>query len=335
MTLSHRQIGWSDSGSADIATVHRGLRPWLVERLSRNRERVVDHALTGQLESSLQEWAVRTGMNERHLQIISEARLGHFAGLAAPDSSLPILLLIAKAEALPLVINSVDLHERPIADLTEPVARILEGGSPPRPAGGYLNAVAALRDEIVEAGAVALLPGLADIYRALYREYERRQEWQSRGHIPSLSEYLVHRGIAAGAIPGMWVQRLQPGLVGPEESFPDCLHHLFRQANLLIGLDNDLQSCHKEEESGEDPSLIRIITREYAVSTSSAFPCALALIGGLRQECATAVLGTCSSPALPDNVRRHASVMLRWVDGIYTWGLRTPRYGCVGGTEAR
>ncbi|QCX82860.1 Terpene synthase family, metal binding domain (plasmid) [Streptomyces sp. YIM 121038] len=326
MTFSQAGTKLFGSESENIAEVHRGLRPWLVERLSRNRETPPDHPLTGRLESALAEWAMTTGMSERYRRTIVEARLGHFAGLAAPNAPARVQLLIAKSEALPIVINTIDLHERPIAALTKPLVEILEGSAPPRPTGGYHDAVTHFRNEIVEAGGAELLPGLADVYRALFREYERRQEWAKTGHLPSMAEYLSHRKIAAGAIPGMWLQRLQSGLVGPGEGLPGSLLRLFQQVNLLIGLDNDLQSCHKEADNGEDPSLIRIIAREYAVPTSSTFPCALALISGLRHECATTVNEVCVNPAVTENVRRHASVMLRWVDGVYTWGLKTPRY---------
>jgi len=328
--LSPNHLTWSDSDSENIAEVHRALRPWLSERMCRNRMLSADHALTDQLETTIREWAIQTGMGEHHLKTIDRARMGHFVGMVAPGAPLHVMLLIAKVEILPLVVNSVDLYERPIADLTEPTARILAGGSPPRSDGGYFRAATVLRDEIIEAGGAALLPGLVQILRDLFREYERRQEWKRRGYVPSLAEYLSHRAISGAAMPGMWLQRLQPGLVGPEEMVPGRLRRLFQQANLLIGLENDLQSCYQEEEGAEDPSLIRIITREYAVSTSGAFPCALALVGGLRYEFDTAVHEGRSNPELPESVRRHAPATVHWVDGVHTWGLTTPWYGYVG-----
>ncbi|WJV44652.1 terpene synthase family protein [Streptomyces flavofungini] len=316
----------------DIAGSYHSLKPWLLTHLVKGRETYPAHPRTRQLESSVLAWARDLGMSEDHMKITVEATPGHLVGLFAPQAPWGVLLPLAKLQMILFWLNTVDLgSDRPVGRLVEPVRETLERGHSPADGPLILRPIASLRDDVVAAGGTELIPGFTELLLGFLREYTARQAWENGEPLPSLDRYLKHRTRTAGIVLGMWLQRLQPGLVGPGEELPEPLLQLMKQGSLLVGLDNDLHSCHVAAESGEKLSLIGVICQEYGIPVDMAFSCALTLNAALRYENANTAASICADTSLPDAVRRHARAIFHWVDSVYTWSLQTPRYGLRGG----
>lgn len=312
----------------DISGTFRPLKPWLLSHLVKGRETYPSHPQTDRLESSLLAWAKDLGMSERHIDIMVQATPGHLVGLFAPQAPWNVLLALAKLQVILFWLNTVDLgSDQPVGDLVEPVRETLRRGHSPAEGPDILRPLASLRDDIVAAGGAELIPGFTDLLLGFLHEYTARQAWESGAPLPSLDRYLRHRTLTAGIVMGMWVQRLQPGLIGPGERLPEPLLQLMKQGSLLVGLDNDLHSCHVAAESGERLSLIGVICQEYGIPVDMAFSCALTLNASMRYENANTAASICADTSLPDVARKHARAIFYWVDSVYTWSLTTPRYG--------
>ncbi|MFE0175871.1 terpene synthase family protein [Streptomyces sp. NPDC059002] len=312
----------------DIPGAFRPLKPWLLSHLGKGRETYAAHPCTDELESAVLAWAADLGMSEEHIEITAEATPGHLVGLFAPQAPWHVLLPLAKLQMILFWLNTVDLgSDRPVGRLMEPVRETLEGGHAPAGGPDILRPIAALRDDVVAAGGAALIPGFTELLLGFLHEYTARQAWENGEPLPSLDQYLKHRTRTAGIVLGMWIQRLQPGLVGPGERLPGPLLQLMKQGSLLVGLDNDLHSCHLAAESGERLSLVGVICQEYGIPVDMAFSCALTLNAVMRYENANTAATICADTSLPDAVRHHARAIFYWVDPVYTWSLETPRYG--------
>ncbi|MFD5699406.1 terpene synthase family protein [Streptomyces lasiicapitis] len=312
----------------DISGSYRPLKPWLLAHLGKGRETYPEHPLTGELESSVLAWATDLGMGEDHIKIMVQATPGHLVGLFAPQAPWDVLLPLTKLQMILFWLNTVDLgSDLPVSHLVAPVRETLERGTVPAGGPEILRPLASLRDDIVAAGGAELIPGFTDLMLGFLHEYTARQKWESGEPLPSLDRYLRHRTLTAGIVLGMWIQRLQPGLIGPGVKLPDPLLQLMKQGSLLVGLDNDLHSCHLAAESGERLSLIGVICQEYGVPVEVAFSCALTLNASMRYENANTAASICADTSLPAAVKRHARAIFYWVDSVYTWSLETPRYG--------
>ncbi|TGB13426.1 hypothetical protein E2651_09350 [Streptomyces sp. MZ04] len=312
----------------DISGSYRPLKPWLLSHLGKGRETYPAHPQTEQLESSILSWAADLGMSEDHIEIAAEATPGHLVGLFAPEAPWNVLLPLAKLQMILFWLNTVDLgSDQPVGHLVEPVRETLERGHSPSDGPDILRPLASLRDDIVAAEGAELIPGFTDLLLGFLHEYTARQAWENGEPLPSLDRYLRHRTRTAGIVLGMWVQRLQPGLIGPGERLPGPLLQLMKQGSLLVGLDNDLHSCHVAAESGERLSLVGVICQEYGIPVDVAFSGALTLNAVMRFENANTVASICADTSLSDAVRNHAQAIFHWVDSVYTWSLETPRYG--------
>ncbi|ATL27248.1 terpene synthase family protein [Streptomyces formicae] len=321
--------------TGDIPGTFHPLKPWLLSHLGKGRETYPAHPRTDQLESAVLTWAADLGMSKEHVRITAEATPGHLVGLFAPQAPWHVLFPLAKLQMILFWLNTVDLGgDQPVGRLMEPVRETLESGHAPSGGPDILRPIASLRDDIVAAGGAELVPGFTELLLGFLHEYTFRQAWESGEPLPSLDQYLKHRTRTAGIVLGMWVQRLQPGLVGPGERLPGPLLQLMKQGSLLVGLDNDLHSCHVAAESGERLSLIGVICQEYGIPVDMAFSCALTLNAAMRFENANTVESICADTSLPEAVRRHARAIYYWVDSVYTWSLETPRYG-LGSTDAQ
>ncbi|MFD0413754.1 terpene synthase family protein [Streptomyces sp. NPDC127108] len=312
----------------DIVDSYHSLKPWLLTHLVKGRETYPAHPQTRQLETSVLAWAMDLGMSEDHIKITAEATPGHLVGLFAPKAPWGVLLPLAKLQMILFWLNTVDLgSDRPVGRLVEPVRETLESGHSPADGPHILRPLASLRDDMVAAGGTDLIPGFTELLLGFLHEYTARQAWENGEPLPSLDQYLRHRTRTAGIVLGMWLQRLQPGLIGPGEKLPEPLLQLMKQGSLLVGLDNDLHSCHVAAESGEKFGLIGVIRQEYGIPVDMAFSCALALNAALRYENANTAASICADTSLPVRVRKHARAIFHWVDSVYTWSLETPRYG--------
>ncbi|GHC46415.1 terpene synthase family protein [Streptomyces flavofungini] len=312
----------------DIAGSYHSLKPWLLAHLVKGRATYPEHPQTSRLESAVLAWATDLGLSEDHIKITSEATPGHLVGLFAPQAPWDVLLPLAKLQMILFWLNSVDLgSDQPVGQLVEPVRATLEKGRSPSDGPDILRPLASLRDDIVAAGGAGLIPGFTQLLLGFLHEYTARQAWENGAPLPSLDRYLRHRTRTAGIVLGMWVQRLQPGLVGPGEKLPEPLLQLMKQGSLLVGLDNDLHSCHVAAESGEQLSLVGVICQEYGIPLDMAFSCALTLNAAMRYENANTAAAIHADTSLPDTARKHAQAIFHWVDSVYTWSLETPRYG--------
>ncbi|QEU94786.1 terpene synthase family protein [Streptomyces kanamyceticus] len=312
----------------DIPGAFHPLKPWLLSHLGKGRETYPAHPWTDELESAILAWAADLGLSKEHIKITAEATPGHLVGLFAPQAPWNVLLPLAKLQMILFWLNTVDLGaDQPVGHLMEPVRETLERGHSPSGGPDILRPIASLRDDIIAAGGAGLIPGFTELLLGFLHEYTFRQAWESGEPLPSLDRYLQHRTRTAGIVLGMWVQRLQPGLTGPGEQLPAPLLQLMKQGSLLVGLDNDLHSCHVAAESGERLSLIGVICQEYGIPVDMAFSCALTLNAAMRYENANTVASICADTSLPDTARRHARTIFHWVDSVYTWSLETPRYG--------
>ncbi|MGH4030975.1 terpene synthase family protein [Actinomycetota bacterium Odt1-20B] len=312
----------------DISGSFRPLKPWLLSHLGKGRATYPAHPQTARLESAILAWAADLEMSEEHLQVTIEATPGHLVGLFAPQAPWNVLLPLTKLQMILFWLNTVDLgSDRPVGHLIEPARATLESRTAPSGGPDILRPLASLRDDIIAAGGAGLLPGFTDLMLGFLHEYTHRQAWENGAPLPSLDRYLKHRTRTAGIVLGMWVQRLQPGLIGPDEELPEPLLQLMKQGSLLVGLDNDLHSCHLAADSGERLSLIGVICQEYGIPVDMAFSCALTLNAVMRYENANTAAAICADTSLPDAVKRHAQAIFYWVDSVYTWSLETPRYG--------
>ncbi|MFE0257319.1 terpene synthase family protein [Streptomyces sp. NPDC059010] len=312
----------------DIAGSYRPLKPWLLSHLVKGRETYPAHPQTDQLESSILAWATDLGMSEDHIKVMIQATPGHLVGLFAPQAPWNVLLPLTKLQVILFWLNTFDLgSDQPVSDLVQPVREALERGHAPADGPDILKPMASLRSDIVAAGGAGLIPGFTDLMLGFLREYKARQAWENGEPLPSLDRYLRHRTLTAGIVMGMWIQRLQPGLIGPDEKLPEPLLQLMKQGSLLVGIDNDLHSCHVAAEEGERLSLIGVICQEYGIPVDMAFSCALTLNASLRYENANTAAAICADTSLTDTARKHAQTIFYWVDSVYTWSLETPRYG--------
>ncbi|MEU7580742.1 terpene synthase family protein [Streptomyces sp. NPDC041068] len=312
----------------DIPGFYRPLKPWLLAHLGKGRETYPAHPWTDQLESAVLAWAADLGMSKEHIKVTAQATPGHLVGLFAPQAPWNVLFPLAKLQMILFWLNTVDLgSDQPVGRLVEPVRETLERGHVPSGGPEILRPLASLRDDVVAAGGAELIAGFTDLLLGFLHEYTARQAWESGEPLPSLDRYLRHRTRTAGIVLGMWIQRLQPGLVGPGEKLPEPLLQLMKQGSLLVGLDNDLHSCHVAAESGERLSLIGVICQEYGISVDAAFSCALTLNAAMRYENANTAAAIAADTSLPAAVRKHAQAIFYWVDSVYTWSLETPRYG--------
>jgi hypothetical protein len=216
---------------------------------------------------------------------------------------------------------------RPLSAYATACGRALRMGEVPPDANLYHHTVLDLRDQIIAAGAEAVIPELADAIDDFMRAVQTEMRWRTSGRMPTIGQYLANRQVTIGALPSAVLLRLKPGVTAPGRAISTSLAQLRALVMRLVGVENDLVSSHKEDRDGTGTTFLRVIEQAYGIDTPRALLCGLAIDAALRDQHDQLADAILRDPAEPPDAKRYAEILATWVDGQTNYELSAPRYG--------
>jgi hypothetical protein len=302
----------------DWRTEDEPVREWLL---------APDPAVCGRVESEVQEWALRRGLYQSSAKsALVEGPCTMLACAVMPDAPAELVRLTSMYWTLIIAFDDqvVEAGQSPEPYL-HAIPEILLHGRLPASPDAFHTAFADVAAGIRALRGDELLPEFTHWVAEAVASYVREWQRTAEGRLPGLDEYL-HDAIANSHIlPGMLLQRLQPGLVAPGTRLPVDLDHLARLVTQIARLENDLLSFAKDERDGA-VNVCRILARDHAASPIQAVPTVLGMINALRAAHDDLLAAITRDPALGD-VHRQAVTIGDWVDACYAWFLTVARYG--------
>ncbi|SPE62075.1 2-methylisoborneol synthase [Streptomyces netropsis] len=302
-----------------------------------------DPALGREVNDRLVEWADEVGIYAGRLDRVRAADFGRLMMLAHPDTDEPDRLLAAGKCAL----AEWATDDYYCDDTTV--------GSRPELLGSHLGlAYAALdpahlpsryasaweRDMGSDPVRVALRSGLAHLGRyaepsqvarlrhevaVLFVGYGQEGSWRSRGHMPSVHEYLAHRQINS-FLPCIALTDVVGGYALSATEYADPrVRRAVTTAATASTLVNDLYSMTKEHHSSDvEFNLPLVIAEEERCSTREAIERSVEIHDELVRafEAEAAALALIGSPEL----RRFLAGVWAWLGGNRAWHSGSPRY---------
>lgn len=302
-----------------------------------------DPALGREVNDRLVEWADEVGIYAGRLDRVRAADFGRLMMLAHPDTDEPDRLLAAGKCAL----AEWATDDYYCDDTTV--------GSRPELLGSHLGlAYAALdpahlpsryapaweRDMGSDPVRVALRSGLAHLGRyaepsqvgrlrhevaVLFVGYGQEGSWRSRGHMPSVHEYLAHRQINS-FLPCIALTDVVGGYALSATEYADPrVRRAVTTAATASTLVNDLYSMTKEHDSCDvEFNLPLVIAEEERCSTHEAIERSVEIHDELVRafEAEAAALALTGSPEL----RRFLAGVWAWLGGNRAWHSGSPRY---------
>jgi hypothetical protein len=216
---------------------------------------------------------------------------------------------------------------RPLSAYATACGQAMRTGEVPADANLYHHTVVDLRNQIMAAGAAAVIPELADSMDEFMRAVQTEIRWRTTGRWPTIGQYLANRQVTIGGLPSALLLRLKPGVIRPGVPISTSLAQLRWLVLRLVGVENDLVSSHKEDRDGTGNTFLRVIETAYDVDAPRAILCGLAIDAALRDQHDQLADAILHDPAEPPEAKRYAEILATWVDGQTNYELSAPRYG--------
>ncbi|WP_431046077.1 family 2 encapsulin nanocompartment cargo protein terpene cyclase [Streptomyces sp. P1-3] len=302
-----------------------------------------DPALGQEVNDRLVEWADEVGIYAGRLDRVRAADFGRLMMLAHPDTDDPDRLLAAGKCALAewatddYYCDDETTGSRPEL-LGSHLGLAYAAADPAQLPARYAPAWESdLRDDPVR---VALRSGFEHLARyaepsqvsrlrheiaVLFVGYGQEGSWRSRGHMPSVHEYLVHRQINS-FLPCIALVDAVGGYALPATEYGDPrVRRAVAMAATAATLVNDLYSMTKEHDSsGVEFNLPTVIAEGERCSPREAIERSAEIHDELvhRFEAEAAALALAGSPQL----RRFLAGVWAWLGGNREWHSGSPRY---------
>lgn len=286
-----------------------------------------DAATVERVESEVRHWALESGLyDRRRAAAMGQGPCTQLAATVAPDAPEPLLRAMSMYWTMIIAFDDQVVEAgHPAAPYRATVGPILLAGTLPETPDHYHRAFLDVREAVLAlpGGAAALAEFASYVLDAL-DGYVHEWEWARAGRQPDFIEYLADGVGTSHILPGMVLQRLEPGrgLLPPGEPLPHALADLARLACLVPRLENDLLSFAKDEKDGA-LNACWVLAEEYGITPYEAAPAVLATLTALRarhDELLSALAGD-------DRQGAQARVIGQWVDACYAWFLSVARYG--------
>jgi hypothetical protein len=294
------------------------VREWLLDPEPRRNDLI---------EAAVQRWALRLGVYQPGgAHVMAEGPCTILASVVLPGAPADLVRLLSMYWTLIIAFDDqvVEAGRAPEPYLRDVPRILLSGQLPERPDVFHL-AFAEVRDGIIELGGAAVLPAFAQCVADAIQTYVRETQYQKRGELPKVEEYLRDAVANSHIVPGMLLQRLRPGLLPPGPPLPADLDHLARLVTVIARLENDLLSYRKDERDGA-VNICWILASEYGVDPIRAVPIVVGMIDALRVQHDDLL-----DAILTDSSRKHehkqATTISNWSDACYAWFLTVARYG--------
>ncbi|MGW2046095.1 terpene synthase family protein [Streptomyces sp. NPDC001858] len=290
-----------------------------------------DRATVDRVEAEVRGWALGSGLyDRRRAAAMAQGPCTQLAATVAPNAPEPLLRALSMYWTMIIAFDDQVVEAgRPAAPYRAAVGPILLAGRLPEAPDHYHRAFLDVREAVLALpGGAAALPEFTSYVLDALDGYVHEWEWARAGRLPRFTEYLADGVGSSHILPGIVLQRLEPGrgLLPPGEPLPPALAELARLACLVPRLENDLLSFAKDERDGA-LNACRVLAQEYGGTPHGAAPAVLATLTALRAR-HDALL-----TALDDDGPHGAQARAigQWADACYAWFLSVARYG----TEAR
>lgn len=286
-----------------------------------------DTATVDRVETAVRHWALELGLyDRRRAAAMSQGPCTQLAATVAPDAPEPLLRAMSMYWTMIIAFDDQVVEAgRPAVPYRATVGPILLDGKLPQAPDRYHRAFRDVREAVLAlpGGAAALEEFTSYVLDAL-DGYVHEWEWARKGRRPGFTEYLADGVGSSHILPGMVLQRLEPGrgLLPPGEPLPPALAELARLACLVPRLENDLLSFAKDEKDGA-LNACWVLAEEYGITPYEAAPAVLATLTALRAR-HDALLAALDGDG-PQGAQ--ARVIGQWVDACYAWFLSVARYG--------
>ncbi|MEV8475770.1 family 2 encapsulin nanocompartment cargo protein terpene cyclase [Streptomyces sp. NPDC051173] len=302
-----------------------------------------DPALGQAVNGRLIEWADEVGIYAGRLDRVRAADFGRLMMLAHPDTDDPDRLLAAgKCALAEWATDDYYCDDETMGSRTELLGSQLglayAALDPAHLPARYVPAWE--RDMRGDPVRVALRSGLDHLGRyaepsqvarlrhevaVLFVGYGQEGSWRSRGHMPSVHEYLAHRQINS-FLPCIALTDVVGGYALPATEYADPrVRRAVTMAATASTLVNDLYSMTKEHDSsGVEFNLPIVIAEEERCSPREAIERSAEIHDELVRayEAEAAVLALTGSPQL----RRFLAGVWAWLGGNREWHSGSPRY---------
>lgn len=282
---------------------------------------------THRIESEVQQWALRLGLYRPDAaHVMAEGPCTILAAVVLPDAPAELVRLLSRYWTLIIAFDDqvVEAGRPPEPYLHDVSAILLHGVLPTRPDVFHL-AFAEIRAGIVELGGVALLPAFTGHVTDAIRTYVREWQCRQQNRLPGVDDYLRDAVANSHILPGMLLQRLQPGLLAPGSRLSTDLDHLARLVTVIARLENDLLSYRKDEHDGA-ANICWILARRYGVEPVRTVLSVIGMIDALRVQ-HDSLLAVILADADRADEHEQARTISSWADACYAWFLTVARYG--------
>ncbi|WP_405866088.1 hypothetical protein [Streptomyces sp. NBC_00005] len=319
-----------------LAAAHARPAPGLPLESTASGEWVLapDPATVDRVESEVRRWALDLGLyDRRQAAAMAQGPCTQLAATVAPDA--PEALLRAMSMYWTMIIafdDQVVEAGHPAASYRAAVGPILLDGTLPQSPDHYHRAFLDVREAVLALpGGAAALPEFTSYVLDALDGYVHEWEWARTGRRPRFPEYLADGVASSHILPGIVLQRLEPGrgLLPPGEPLPPALAELAQLACLVPRLENDLLSFAKDEKDGA-LNACWVLAEEYGITPYEAAPAVLATLTALRTR--HDALLTALDVDGPQGTQ--ARVIGQWVDACYAWFLSVARYGAEARRKA-
>lgn len=277
------------------------------------------HPDAAELEAELRRWVVSTGLYAAdEQQQLNKRQIGHLVAWCMPDAPLDVARLTIHYLAWVFVFDDTIAEDHQLLKeylaldlpglLRDGMTRL--GTAPPC----LLTSLAAVRQEIVDAGGENLLAHLASGLRQYLDACAREAPWRETGRPPTLGDYLRDRAATSGGHP-LYLQRLAPGMPPCGEDLPPELIGLAEMAFLIGGLANDLLGFVYEQQHDDPVNVVTVLAHEYALPLPEAYRAAVILHATHKHRFDSDYARLITDPRLTQPQHRLAIAMNGWVGG--------------------
>jgi hypothetical protein len=302
----------------DRESAGRPVREWLL---------APDPVVCQQVESEVRRWASGRGLyRSDSATALTEGPCTILAGTVMPGAPAELVRLTSMYWTLIIAFDDqvVETGRSPLP-YRDAVRDILLRGDLPADPDPFHLAFADVRAGIVSCGGTDLLPRFAGHVTDAMDTYVREWRHRQAGSGPTLARYLRDAVANSHILPGMLLQRLNPGLVAPGAEWPTDLSHLARLVTVFARLENDLLSYRKDEQDGA-VNACWIVAEDYGIEPIQAIPSVVGMINALRVQLDD-LWAAIRSDATTSELTRQADAIGDWADACYAWFLTVARYG--------
>jgi hypothetical protein len=339
--------------TASVTATAATIAPWIRARLARVHPRPASHlalraadsvidgepvrewllapdpVVCDEIEADVRKWALRLGLYRPDAATaLMEGPCTVLACVVMPDAPAELVRLTSMYWTLIIAFDDQVVEAgHPPEPYLHSVAEILLHGVLPEKPDVFHLAFAEIRAGILAVGGEALLPAFTGHVTDAIGTYIREWECQQDDRMPGMDEYLRAAVANSHILPGMLLQRMQPGLLAPGTPLPADLDHLARLVTVIARLENDLLSYRKDERDGA-VNACWILAREYGIEPIPAVPVVLGVINALRVQHDDLLAAVRTDPARAET-HWQATTIGDWTDACYAWFLTVARYGAT------